>query len=390
MKRPKGRVLKSMASICRDGMQLYFPFLFAKPDYAIAFLVHPRDLGDIYKKYPFFRHMPNAFLRFIEHFLWPITVSNISGVKNSSGGDVPGFVISIPMTAKTMLRHRARAKRQIRAALRLARNKGAKIAGLGALTASLSQGGTSLTDISGIAVTTGHAYTGYSVTRYFFKYAAEHNVDIKKCTVAIVGAAGSIGSISAKILARSGVGKLILIDIKRKVPIARDVMQNIKSEHNFNNTIVSDNLPSLKEAHFIITATNAPDALVLSKHVNSGTIIIDDAQPSDIEEDIFYRDDVIVLEAGAVTTPNISTNFDMGLVGRDTNFCCMAEVLILGSKHHDQNHTINRATLEQVDELGKAGQRMGFSVAPYQNMFGSITEERTKIVGDILAGRIQT
>ena len=39
---------------------------------------------------------------------------------------------------------------------------------------------------------------------------------------------------------------------------------------------------SIKEAEFIITATNAPEAVVTSEDLKSGAVIIDDAQPSDV------------------------------------------------------------------------------------------------------------
>lgn len=375
-------------SLITDFFYLYLPFLLPRPSYAVAFLVHPRDTTDMYRKYPILRHTPRWFVRGIEHWLWPITVSHITGLRDARGESIPGFVISIPMTASTMLAHRPLALRHIRQAVRLARNRGARIVGLGALTSSLSAGGTALIDIPGVAVTTGHAYTGFSVTQYLFTFAKDFDLTLESMPVAIVGAAGSIGSISAQILARAHVRHLILIDTERKREQIEKLKKELEREFDYTAVTISSDLTLLRQTPFIITATNTPDALIREEHIAPGTLIIDDAQPSDVSPAVFENKDVVVLEAGAVHTPGISANFPMGLHGIDTNYCCMAELLILGSDRRTTHHTILRATLEQVDSLGARGTNMGFCVAPYQNVSGMITREHAVHVASLVRARI--
>ena len=45
----------------RDLVVRYLPNL-KKKEYAFAFLVHPRNIEDTFRKYPFFRHLPENFL----------------------------------------------------------------------------------------------------------------------------------------------------------------------------------------------------------------------------------------------------------------------------------------------------------------------------------------
>ncbi len=352
-------------------------------DYKFAFLVHPRDKKDIFIKFPILKYVPSCVLVLIERYLSPVKVSNVTGLKDSEGNNIKGYIISIPMTAPRMLSERDRALNQIRKAVRFARKKGVKMIGLGALISSLTYGGKKLIDIPDISITTGHAYTGYNVTRYIFKITDDYGIDLSNVTVGIVGAAGSIGGISAKILARAGVKKLILIDLQRKTEVVNELAKGLEGD-----IVVTNNLSALKDADFVIAATNAPGALIESEHVSPGTIIVDDAQPSDVAQNVFDRDDVIVLEAGAVSTPGIKSNFNIGLHGAEINYCCMAELLILASVYHDGHYLTGPPTLKYVDEMQDLGERLGFTLAPYQNMHSLISENDLSKVMSLCKGRL--
>ncbi|MBF05547.1 hypothetical protein CL644_02465 [bacterium] len=385
-----GSLFKLISQTARDLVYLLIPRHGYKNMYAFAFLVHPRDERDMHRRFPFLAKTPAWLKRLIQHYFWPITVSHITGLRSvESEEEIPGFVITIPMTANEMLKNRERAKKQIIRATTLARNKGSKIVGLGALTSSLSRGGLDLLGINGIAVTTGHAYTGYTVTQTLLKQLdnAQINYKEKNHTIAIVGAAGSVGSISAEILVHSGVESLLLIDIDRKMESVNNLKTQLLSLDQNLKIECSTNMGALKNALGVITATNAPDTLVKDKHISAGTIIVDDAQPSDISPELYDREDVLVLEAGAVHTPNISTNFNMGLANRNDNFCCLAEVLILASKKHVHNFVINRATLSDVEHIRKGGDELGFTLAKAQNEHGVIPKEKIQRVASLAQKR---
>lgn len=381
------RLIKHTAG---DLVNTFLPKRGHRKMYAFAFLVHPRNEEDIFRRFPFLRGAPSWLQKGIQHYFWPVTVSKITGLQSQSGdGEIPGFVISIPMTAGEMLKNRVRAKNQIIRATRLARNKGAKIVGLGALTSSLSRGGLDLIHVPGVAVTTGHAYTGYTVTQTLLAQLKNAKIPYTEeiCHIAIVGAAGSIGSISAEILTGEGVKSLILIDIERKMDSVHELKAILLERHPGINITCSTDMQNLRNAVGIVTATNAPDALVRDKHVTPGTIIVDDAQPSDISPELYDRDDVLILEAGAVHTPNVSSNFNMGLADRNDNFCCLAEVLILASNKHRHNFVINRAKLSEVEHISEGGKKLGFKLAKPQNEHGLIKEDLINRVAQLARDR---
>ena len=378
-----------IAHTAQDFVDSLIPRIHARDTYAFAFLVHPRDARDMERRFPFLALAPEWLHRGIQHYFWPVTVSRITGLTDqTTRQEVKGFVISIPMTAPEMLAHRKRALKHIRRATKLARNKGAKIVGLGALTSSLSRGGLDLLDIPGIAITTGHAYTGHTVSQTLLSHLnAADNPHRNGAPLAVVGAAGSVGALSAELLAHDGARTLILLDIERKRDKVEELKTRLEAQHRTLTVTVTTDRADLQSAVGIITATNTPDALLRNEHIARGTIIVDDAQPTDVAPELFDRDDVLVLEAGAVHTPGVTTNFNMGLADRYDNFCCLAEVLILASRRHTHNFVINRATLSDVAHVAEGGENLGFTLARPQNEHGILSEEHIAHVLSLLQAR---
>ena len=353
---------------------------FLSGEYSFAFLVHSRNHRDIYRKYPGLKILPRGIVLFILKHLWPITVSRVTGLHSTiDAKEVRGYVIGIPMTADQMMKNQPLALRRIRQALYLARGKGARIVGLGGLTSSLSHGGKELLDIP-INITTGHAYTAFNVTQNLFKLVEIFNVPKEKLRVAVVGAAGSIGSMSALLVARQGFLSIVLIDLQRKHPSLTELEKEIHTLAPNCTVTISDNITDISDCDFVITATNTPEALVTPDIVRPGMVIIDDAQPSDIHPDVLKMADVLTIEAGVVSTPGVHSNFNYGLKNRTDNFCCMAELLILAANHWTDHYVIHRATLRHVDEISTMGKSLGFTVASFQNFLESIPSDKIEHV----------
>ncbi len=356
-----------------------YDFKFGKNDqniYRYAFLIHPRDLKDVYKKLPFLKWTGDRFSKWFLTKMWPVTVSKITGLQDLNGETVPGYIISIPITAEQMLSDRKLAENKILDAVNLAKNKNCKIIGLGGLTSSLTAGGEFLKNkTEGVYITTGHAYTGYNVTRNVFELVQKFNLDKKKMKVAIVGATGSIGSISAQILVKGGFEQFLLIDVERKKDRFKDVLNCMEKLNNQVSVNVSYNVSDIKNCDIVVTATNTKEALIQKEFVKSGMIIVDDAQPSDVSEDVLKMENVFTVEAGVVNTPNINSNFNLGLKNKEDNFCCMAEVLCLASLKYKDHFVIHRATIEDVDKIVEMSQHLNFRLGNFQNRIKQFTEK---------------
>lgn len=373
--------LKLARDLCFDALRLVLPYKLIRPnEYHFAFLVHPRSREDLFRKIPFLRQAPDFVVTFFERWWPPAVVSTITGLTDEKGAPVTGYVIGIAMSPQMMLENRAAALSQIRNGVRLARARGARLIGLGALTSSLSQGGLALTDISDIAITTGHAHTGLTVAQTLQALIERAQVPLSKAPIAIVGAAGSIGRISAEILATAGAQHFLFVDLERKHGAVEELAKDLRARHEHIHTRITHDLSELTEYPFIITATNAAGALVTPKHVQPGTVIVDDAQPSDVAKELWDSNEVLVASAGAVHTPGISANFKMGLAGKHDNYCCLAEVMVLAHRRYDKHFVLNRPTIELVEQVAQDSKALGFSVAPFQTPWGYIPTEKIDTV----------
>jgi predicted amino acid dehydrogenase len=363
-----------------------FPWKRKRQEHVFAFLVHSRDVRDFYRKFPFSKKLPKKLLEWILFHMWPITVSRVTGLHTlSDGREIFGYIIGIPMTAKQMMTQRKAALRKIRRAVVLARNYGLQLIGLGGLTSSLSKGGLDLLDIaSDISITTGHAYTAVNVTENIFKVAQLFNLP-KTTPVAVVGASGSIGATTAKILARDGFTHFLLIDTQHKSDNLTSLIHELKILNPSVDISCSHSLADVAGYTLVVTATNAPEALITTDVATPGMIIIDDAQPSDIHPDVLKLPDVLSLEAGVVHTPHIYSHFNMNLKHADDNFCCMAELLLLAAREHTGHYVINRATLAHVDEIKALGEQLGFRTGEFQNFMEKIPHEKIERMKRLLS-----
>ena len=335
----------------------------------IGFLVHPRDVRDIKKRYRFLRAFPDRLVEALFKKLPPVIASTITGLRNKDGEDVPGLIIGITMTASQMLEDREEALRQMRKALMLAKKKGIKIVALGALTASLSQGGKAFNDIEGISVTTGRAYTVKTIIDYVKRVVNDFNFD-KEVSIGIVGAAGSIGWGCFEMLNTLGFKNYYLFDIERKIE------KLLGKAAVSSQTQIDHQLSNLKKCKIIITATNAPEALVRSDDLSSGSIILNDAQPSDVANDVYERDDILVVEAGVIATPGIRCNLNMGLAGREETFCCLGEAYVLAYNNMFNSFTLGELDVNLIKTIEDLQGNLDIDTTNYQNKYGYISSEK--------------
>jgi len=263
-------------------------------------------------------------------------------------------------------------------ALFLSKALGARMSALGALTSSITNGGLDLVESSPVALTNGYPYTILSVSNTALSLIEDFDLNAQMLVVAVVGAAGSVGRGVATLLFPKGFSKLILIDVVKREKDIIGLKEDLQKLAIDTEISVSTKLESLTEAHVIITATNAPECVVASSHLSSGTIIVDDAQPSDIEPDVIEnRKDVVVLEAGAIYAPEVTVSNNIELQGEHDIFCCLAEVIILARHGIFKNYSIGKlndySLVEHIRELSKG---TNFRIAKYQNYHGVIHDEQ--------------
>ena len=162
-------------------------------------------------------------------------------VTSKAGRTIYGEFISLPWTAAQMAAMpRQEAAAGVRAALELARSRGAQMVGLGAFTSVVTRGGL---DVSreGIPVTTGNSYTAVASAQAVAMAMKSLGMGFgPHLSAAIVGGTGAIGRAMALLLAED-VGRLVLIGNpdravevarRRLLAVAGDVCRHLAVRHH--------------------------------------------------------------------------------------------------------------------------------------------------------------
>lgn len=353
-----------------------------------AFIVHSRDRNDLPRKFPLLRLIPVKLFDLITLHLPPFIVSNITGLLSKKGKNLNGLVIGIPMTAHQLLENRSLALKRIIQSVGLAKSKGARYIGLGAMTASLSKGGKDVIDlVPDVFVTTGRTYTVKNITGYITHCCDLFKIDKQVAKVGIVGAAGGIGSGVAIALAIKGYKNFVLIDLERKLDNLKRHIEVLEKHAPDLRVTISHRLGDINPCDFIVAATSSPEIVIKSEDVSSGTIIVNDAQPSDISPDIIKnRQDVLVIEGGVLHTPSINCHFNFGLAHKEDIFSCLAETLLLTHMNESKHYSINNFDVDLCKTLENKASMLGYKMC-IQNDMGIVNQQRLLEFAKIVASR---
>src|SRR5581483_97032 len=140
-------------------------------------------------------------VRNVSTLVEPFVVSH-GRVQSATGETVFGEFITLPRTAEELSNMRRKeAADYVRHAVRLARDRGAQMVGLGAYTSIVTVGGRAVAD-EGVPITTGNSYTAVASAEAV-RWALDRGAKRRRLppTAAIVGATGAIGRAMALLLA---------------------------------------------------------------------------------------------------------------------------------------------------------------------------------------------
>ncbi len=359
--------------LLRDGLIRLLPRPIAQllaPTIAFAFIAHPRDLSDIPRKFPLAYLLPARMAELWFRYQWPFVASYITGLKTKNGQRVTGAMLISPPTTKQMVQDPRLARTRVIQTAQLAGKMGARIVGLGAFTSIVTKDGQDLLGKVDVGVTTGNAHSAAIAVQNAVLAAALTNLSLPHATAAIVGAAGSVGSACAKLLAPV-TARLILVDIKKDA--LKGVVQQLQDRLSAVESASS--VEVVRQADIIIVATNSPHTLITAEHLKPGAIVIDAAQPKNVSETVpAERRDVLVIESAIVKTPSVDCNFDLGL-GDDEALGCLSETMLLTAIGWEGHYSLGKASPKQAAEMIAAGRALGFRLAYFRNASGYITED---------------
>lgn len=331
-----------------------------------AFTVHPLTARDVARKYKFAAWLPDAAVEWGLRFVPAKQVSHITGVRSAVGAEVDGYFIACPFTARQLAEGNPdRAIAKIIEGGRAAERLGARILGLGAFTSIVGDAGITIARELDIAVTTGNSYTVATALEASVTAAGLLGHDPAECSVAILGATGSIGKVAAKMLA----------------PQVREIVLNARTEHKLAEVAEEIDEPScsvrtetdvaaaLRGCEIVIAVTSSLETVVAPEMLAPGAVVCDVARPRDVSKRVAeVREDVLVIEGGAVAVPgDVEFNFNFGFPPKEA-YACMAETMILALEGKFEDYSLGRdIRIEQVQEIAALGRKHGFGLAGFRS-----------------------
>lgn len=328
-----------------------------------AFFVHPRysaieDMGKVFRPIAWIAKMLSSkrrerFERWLQEksiLLPPLPFP----CREVSSRKVIGWIIVIPFMGRHLIGRdksiRDAAMKCMIKGVRLASRLGAKILGLGALTAPSTHGGKDLVEEAeknGIFITNGNSLTGGITSRAAIQAATQFGYNIEEERIAILGACGSVGRSVSELLALQGY-KLLCIDTNdAKLKEFSTEMKN----YGFENVECSGDPSRIKESRISIIVTSAAQAIVTPDLLAPDALVYDDTQPRNTSEDVIeMRPDVRIVDGGILEASDINFGIDIGLAPH-LAYACLGETILMAKDGCLEHHVGDCTWISATNEL---------------------------------------
>lgn len=347
----------------------------------------------------------------------PFLVSE-ARIETPVGARARGEFIIVPRTAEELIEMPGeKSLQEVRQALNMARDRGARIVGLGAYTSVVSRGGLHLRK-EGVPITTGNSFTVGSAIKAVEKAAASIDLPLNQAQISVVGATGAIGGASAFLLAeRAGglnlignprhpdkayrrllktcariyrhllkkaeegerfgpgsIGSWLLQQKNAPAPgesLARFLKwtEEIQQEQETPVKISSSCPDSLPESDITVIATSSLAEFITADMLKAGAIVLDLSRPPNVSRSVENnRPDVLVIDGGVIKAPGEpdwgwNFGFERGLA-----YACMTETFILALEKNYRNMSLGTdLNLKDMNYIQEMGEKHGFELAGFRS-----------------------
>jgi fatty aldehyde-generating acyl-ACP reductase len=360
-----------------------------------CFVIHPLSLEDVARYEPGAKGKGDPIIRKIMEWMPPWAVAHVTGVRAPDGREVEGWFVSAPLLPEQMMEFpREEVYGRILKAIDLGVERGAQVAGLGAFTGLVGDGGMTINERSPIPVTTGNSLTIAAGVASLFRGAAEMGIDPSVSTAVVVGATGSIGSACLQLIAPR---------VRRVIMVARNEtrLRKFYEQHAATlpcaSSFTTDISQAVRSAQLILTATSSTQDVIEPEDLQTGAVVCELSLPHDVSRRVAQeRPDVLVTEGGNMLVPGNprferirepGTDFDLNLPPR-TALACMSETMVLALEGRFEPYTLGRGIeLEKVIEMESMAARCGFSLAGMRAFDAAITPVKIAETREAAAAR---
>jgi predicted amino acid dehydrogenase len=352
-----------------------------------AFVIHPLSQDFIRKGFPIPKGTPKFIMDRVETIaahMPPMVYCKMDNIISPTGAEAEGWLISVGGTPREMLsRSPEFTYRRLLQAAKIAQNLGAQIMGLGAFTKVVGDAGVTVARRAPLPITTGNSYSASGALwaaadamKRMGLVPIEKNGKRLQAKTMVIGASGSIGSVSARLLAMA-FDQVVIAgrDLKKLEELKRSILKDTP-DANVVCSIDYDSL--LGDMDMIVTSTSGAGKKILDiTKVKPGCVITDVARPLDLPpEEVAKRPDVLVIESGEIDLPTKVRG--MKSIGLPPNvvYACLAETITLALEGRFEVFTVGRDTeWDKVKEIYKLGLKHGMKLSAISGVNGAFTDE---------------
>lgn len=295
----------------------------------------------------------------------PQLVENVE-VKSATGISIEGSYIDSCFVPEMLTRFKT-ARRKVLNAMELAQKKGINITALGGFTSIIFENFNLLqhkqirnTALEWERFTTGNTHTAWVICKQLEINAPRIGIDLKKATVAVIGATGDIGSAVCRwLINKTGISELLMV-ARQQEPLA--LLQK-----ELDGGTISSLDEALPQADIVVWVASMPKTIEIDTYnLKKPCLMIDGGYPKNLDEK-FQGENIYVLKGGIVEFFN-DIGWNMMELAEMQNpqremFACFAEAMILEFEkcHTNFSWGRNNISLEKMEFIGAASLKHGFS-----------------------------
>ena len=352
-----------------------------------AFVIHPLSQEFIKKGFPIPKATPKFVMDRVETLaahIPPMVYCKMENIVSPSGAEAEGWLITVGGTPKEMLAHSPEfTYRRLLAAGDMAKKMGAQIMGLGAFTKVVGDAGITVARRASLPITTGNSYSAsgalwaaHDAMRRMGLVPVPKKGERVQAKTMVIGASGSIGSVSARLLAMA-FDEVVIAgrDMKKLDELKASILQDTPDA----KVVCSTDYDSLLgDMDMIVTSTSGAGKKILDiTKVKPGCVITDVARPLDLPpEEVAKRPDVLVIESGEIELPTQVKGMKSIGLPKNVIYACLAETIVLALEGRFEVFTIGRDTeWEKVKEIYKLGLKHGMKLSAISGVKGVYSDE---------------
>ena len=257
-----------------------------------AFLIHPIEVQDFYKRFPLLKKAPSILVENLATTISPFKLSQIKGIQTPKG-EIEGYFIFVPFTTRKIFElSEERVLKKLLKACKIAQGLEVNIIGLGGFTSTIGNEGVILSENFSIPITTGYTYSVVTAIDGIKKVVQGLGKEFKECEILVVGENTSISHVVVRYLAREAKyltlasknkekSEVLFEEILQQTGTVIHISQDIDSAMKrgdilfITDTIDNSHLKSIKKEAFICDLSNDKKVTIELKKSRQDLFFVD-------------------------------------------------------------------------------------------------------------------